>query len=56
MDVLRRALTDEGIRGLYKGISANMMRGVGQKGIYFYCYEQLKELMSKSKTSSEMSL
>lgn len=38
MQVIERALKQEGISGLYKGVTANMMRGVSQKGIYFYFY------------------
>lgn len=38
MDILRHILREEGVSGLFKGLSANVMRGVGQKGIYFSCY------------------
>ncbi len=38
MDILRHILKEEGVSGLFKGLSANVMRGVGQKGIYFSCY------------------
>jgi solute carrier family 25 (mitochondrial folate transporter), member 32 len=44
-EVARRTLGEEGVRGLFKGMSANLLRGVGQKGIYFYCYEILKGVM-----------
>lgn len=37
-DIIIRLLTDEGIFGFYKGISANMMKGIPQRGIYFYFY------------------
>ncbi len=41
-DLALRTVKDEGITGFYKGISANLMRGVSQKGIYFYFYEIFK--------------
>lgn len=41
-DLFWRTATEEGFRGFYKGISANLMRGVCQKGIYFYFYEVMK--------------
>lgn len=40
-----RTAREEGVRGFYKGISANLMRGVCQKGIYFYFYEMFKGLL-----------
>jgi hypothetical protein len=36
---------EEGIRGFYKGLSANLVRGVPQKGIYFYSYEIFKSIL-----------
>ena len=33
------------MRGFYKGLVANLIRGVPQKGIYFYFYEIFKKLM-----------
>jgi len=33
---------DEGIRGFYKGMVSNLMKGIPQRGIYFYFYEMLK--------------
>jgi hypothetical protein len=44
-DLFLRTAREEGIRGFYKGITANLMRGVGQKGIYFYFYEIFKEAL-----------
>ena len=41
-DLFLRTMREEGIQGFYKGITANLMRGVGQKGIYFYFYEIAK--------------
>ena len=50
-----RTVREEGIRGFYKGISANLMRGISQKGIYFYFYEMFKEvLFPKTSTPSEL--
>lgn len=33
-----RMLREEGVRGFYKGLWANLIRGIPQKGIYFYAY------------------
>jgi len=44
-DLACRTLREEGPCGFYKGITANMMRGVTQKGIYFYCYEIFKKTL-----------
>lgn len=54
IDILKKTLQAEGIRGLYKGVGANLMRGVGQKGIYFYCYERMKKLMLTSRAKPEI--
>lgn len=43
--ITQNLLKNEGFSGLFKGMSANLMRGVGQKGIYFYCYEKIKDLI-----------
>lgn len=53
MDVARRTLKEEGIRGFYKGLTANLMKGVSQKGIYFSLYEVLKDRLFKGRTGSE---
>lgn len=45
VDLARRTVREEGLRGFYKGITANLMRGVCQKGIYFYFYEIFKEAL-----------
>jgi hypothetical protein len=50
LEVTSRAIREEGIGGLYKGVTANMMRGVSQKGIYFYFYEIFKEMMFAKQT------
>lgn len=41
-DLAKKTISSEGICGFYKGITANMMKGVSQKGIYFYFYEIFK--------------
>ena len=33
----------EGIGGFYKGLFVNMVKGIPQKGIYFYFYELIKQ-------------
>lgn len=45
-ELFLRTAREEGVRGFYKGISANLMKGVAQKGIYFYFYEIFKYWMS----------
>lgn len=42
-----RMLREEGVRGFYKGLTANLIRGIPQKGIYFYAYEILKKMIIK---------
>lgn len=37
-----RTWRDEGLRGFYKGFGANLLKGVLQKGLYFYAYEWLR--------------
>ena len=44
-ELFLRTAREEGAKGFYKGVSANLMRGVGQKGIYFYFYEIFKDLL-----------
>ena len=44
-ELFLRTAREEGLHGFYKGMSANLMRGVGQKGIYFYFYEIAKDLL-----------
>lgn len=38
---------EEGLRGFYKGLAANMMKGIPQRGIYFYFYELFKGSLIK---------
>lgn len=49
-ELFLRTAKEEGVRGFYKGISANLMRGVGQKGLYFYFYEIFKGLLFQNKS------
>ncbi len=44
-ELFLRTAKEEGLRGFYKGITANLMRGVCQKGIYFYFYEIFKGML-----------
>ncbi len=44
-DLAYRAWKQEGISGFYKGMTANLVKGVTQKGIYFYCYEIFKNML-----------
>lgn len=49
-----RTWNEEGVKGLYKGITANLMKGVSQKGIYFYLYEIFKDVLFPKKTAEAM--
>jgi hypothetical protein len=44
-DVITRTWREEGVRGFYKGLTSNIIKGVPQKGIYFYAYELIKDKM-----------
>ena len=37
-EIIRRTRRDEGWYGFYKGFKANLLRGILQRGIYFYMY------------------
>ena len=50
-DITKRLMSEEGLRGFYKGIIANMARGIPQRGIYFYCYEGLKKIFIENSSS-----
>lgn len=41
-DISRQMLMKEGVKGFYKGMVANLMKGIPQRGIYFYFYELFK--------------
>jgi hypothetical protein len=42
-EIILRTKNGEGILGFYKGFEANLLKGVIQKGIYFYLYEMFKK-------------
>jgi len=42
-DVTSKTWKSEGVHGFYKGLGANILKGIPQKGIYFYFYELIKE-------------
>ena len=52
IDLMIRTLREEGVQGFYKGISANLMRGLSQKGIYFYLYEMFKDFLFPRKSGA----
>ena len=43
IQIINRTLKQEGIRGFYKGLAPNILKGIPQRGIYFYCYELIKQ-------------
>ena len=45
-DVTQSLLCNEGYKGFYKGLVPNMMKGIFQRGIYFYCYESFKKIFT----------
>lgn len=47
LEIMGRMLRQEGVHGYYKGLWANLIRGIPQKGIYFYAYEILKKVIIK---------
>lgn len=47
-------LREEGVKGFYKGLCANLIRGIPQKGIYFYVYEILKKVIIKEPKCCEV--
>lgn len=47
LDITRRLIKEEGPTGFYKGLTANLMKGIPQKGIYFYFYELFKGLWNE---------
>lgn len=42
-DCLRRIVTQEGMRKLYSGLSANVIRAVPGAAIQFWAYDTLKQ-------------
>lgn len=47
LEIMGRMLRQQGAKGFYKGMSANLIRGIPQKGIYFYVYEMFKKIVIK---------
>ena len=45
LDASYRLIRDEGVSGFYKGLIPNLMKGIPQRGIYFYFYELFKNIM-----------
>lgn len=45
LDIVMKMAKNEGIYGFYKGLIPNLMKGIPQRGIYFYSYELLKGLL-----------
>jgi len=41
-EIISRTKKGEGVLGFYKGFEANLLKGVIQKGVYFYFYEMFK--------------
>jgi hypothetical protein len=46
IDILVKVWQEEGIPGYFKGLVPNLLKGVLQRGAYFYCYELLKYWMN----------
>lgn len=45
LEIIKRTNRDEGLLGFFKGFKANLLKGIMQKGIYFYIYEIIKDLL-----------
>jgi hypothetical protein len=48
-DLASKIWKEEGVYGLYKGMTANLVKGMSQKGIYFYFYEIFKDVLFPKK-------
>ena len=46
LDVAWKMAKYEGLGGFYKGLMANILRGIPQRGLYFYLYELFKSWMN----------
>ena len=44
MQIIARTYKHEGMSGFYKGFQVNLVKGILQRGIYFYIYEVIKDL------------
>ena len=51
-DVVGKIIRGEGALGFYKGILPNMMKGIPQRGIYFYFYELFKSKFIDNSSNS----
>lgn len=38
LDILKKIVRDEGLKGYFKGMLANILRGIPHRGVYFYFY------------------
>ncbi len=38
IEIILKTYKDEGFLGFYKGFNANLVKGIIQKGMYFYFY------------------
>lgn len=54
LDVTYRIARHEGIHGFYKGLIPNLMKGIPQRGIYFYFYELFKNLFIGNVKDAEL--
>ena len=43
-DIIIKTWRSEGYRGFFKGLAPNILKGIPQKGLYFYAYEFIKDL------------
>lgn len=43
IDAFRQTWHKEGLGGFYKGLTSNIIKGVPQKGLYFFSYELIKD-------------
>lgn len=53
LDATMRTWKQEGLIGFYKGLGSNIIKGVPQKGIYFYAYELIKDKVFGIKQTQE---
>jgi hypothetical protein len=45
MEIIKQTYKGEGFSGFYKGFHINIVRGILQRGIYFYFYELFKTVV-----------
>jgi|JI6StandDraft_1071083.scaffolds.fasta_scaffold32934_4 hypothetical protein len=46
MDIFVKISREEGISGFFKGLAPNLLKGVLQRGTYFYSYELMKQWLN----------